>query len=101
MPARAFLEYDQIAAKIGEICTKFVDNLRSLKRYHITGSNDYYAVLNEIQIGITNSGLYITHADSTRIDVQVQEDIMIYIFLSETDADTLLVTISTNSNIVP
>ena len=100
MPPASHLQYDKIASTFGGICTKFVNDHRRLRRYRVYGSNNIYQVLAELRVGIANGGLHITFENSLYIAVEVQGNV-IYVFVTETDADTLLVTISTNPNIVP
>lgn len=101
MPARHYLDSNQIVNTIGDICIKFVDDHRRLQKYHIVGSNNFESVLMNIHVGILSERLDITYENSMYIEVEVQPEINIYVFLTETDANTLLLTISTNKHIIP
>ena len=101
MAPHTHLIYDNIETSFGDICIKFVSDHRRIRKYDVLGSNDFDEVLEAINSGIANKDLMITHHNSMYIEVEVHPEVSIFIFLTETDADTLLVTICTNPNIVP
>lgn len=101
MPARAYLQYDKIITVFGDMCIKFVNDHRRICKYHITDCKDMGNVLQALIQSINIKNLNIIYHNSLHIAVEVYDAVIIYVFLTETDADTLLVTVSTNKNIVP
>jgi hypothetical protein len=103
-------------SSLHQICTDFIDDSDVIVgmqndwidmctvRYKITDTNDFDLVLDEMRKGFAT--LPIKREVNGNFTVEVYSKPQdyhydIYVFLSETDDDGLLITISTKFNIVP
>jgi hypothetical protein len=89
------------------ICTEFINvgmYNNSTARYKINDTNDFDVVLDEMRKGFAH--LTIRRDVNAKFIVEVYNESQdcayyLYIFLTETDDDKLLITLSVDSDIVP
>jgi hypothetical protein len=94
-------------ANLHRICTEFINvgmYNNATARYKINDTNDFDAVLAEMRKGCAH--LTIKRDVNAKVIVEVYNesqdcDYYLYIFLTETDDDKLLITLSVDSDIVP